>query len=459
MTMTHEIRARLALLWVIACMMAGCETVPQRPVPDSPATSLRWENSRGPLSRRQVAEVYRHLAVGAPDTDELRRHLAIEQAISSSPLYTGNTVRVLKDGAETLPAMFTAIRSARTQVLLEYYIFDDINSEGQQLLELLAAKSAEGVIVAVLYDAIGSVSTDRAFLDALREAGVHVQVFNPIKPLQVHHWWSINNRDHRKMLIVDHGMAFLGGINLSKDYQSAPSARHAGPSAGGWRDTDIALSGPSVAELERLFHRNWQSQGGSHLATDQESAPMETAGNEVVHIIDSAPGTAPRFYATVLSSINAAEHSVWITAAYFVPTHAERRLLAATARRGVDVRLMLPSESDSKPVLAIQHASYEDLLEAGVKIYERKGVILHSKSMVIDDVWSIVGSSNLDHRSILYNGEVDAVIIGAETARSLAELFNADLGLAQQISLAAWKKRPLQERTREHFWRLWTKLL
>jgi cardiolipin synthase len=125
----------------------------------------------------------------------------------------------------------------------------------------------------------------------------------------------------------------------------------------------------------------------------------------------------------------------------------------------VDVRLLLPSRSDSEAVLAIQHASYEDLLEAGVKIYEREGVILHSKSMVIDDVWSVVGSSNLDHRSILYNDEVDAVVIGAETARSLAELFNADLALAQQVSLAEWKKRPLRERTRELFWRLWTKLL
>jgi cardiolipin synthase len=161
----------------------------------------------------------------------------------------------------------------------------------------------------------------------------------------------------------------------------------------------------------------------------------------------------------VISAIRNAESSIWITGAYFVPTHQEKEGLIAAARRGVDVRLLLPSRSDSGPALAVQHSHYEELLRAGVKIYERDDGILHSKTMVIDQVWSIVGSSNFDHRSVLFNDEVDAVVLGKETGERLAGDFKADLQHAQAVDPEQWRHRSALEHLRENFWRLWEQLL
>jgi cardiolipin synthase len=162
---------------------------------------------------------------------------------------------------------------------------------------------------------------------------------------------------------------------------------------------------------------------------------------------------------TVLSAIRNAESSVWITAAYFVPTHQEKRDLMRAARRGVDVRLLLPSHSDSSPALQVQHSHYSELLEAGVKIYERHEGILHSKTMVVDGVWSITGSSNFDQRSVLFNDEVDAVVLGKDTGAQLTSVFEKDISQAEAIDLATWRKRSLLTKMREQFWRLWEKLL
>jgi cardiolipin synthase len=166
-----------------------------------------------------------------------------------------------------------------------------------------------------------------------------------------------------------------------------------------------------------------------------------------------------RYYVTAISAIRNAESSIWITGAYFVPTHQEKEGLMAAAQRGVDVRLLLPAHSDSGPALAVQHSHYEELLRAGVKIYERDDGILHSKTMVIDRVWSIVGSSNFDHRSVLFNDELDAVVLGKETGERLADDFTADLQLAAEIDAAQWARRSALEHLRENFWRLWEQLL
>ncbi len=166
-----------------------------------------------------------------------------------------------------------------------------------------------------------------------------------------------------------------------------------------------------------------------------------------------------RYYVTVISAIRNAESSIWITSAYFVPTHQEKVGLLAAARRGVDVRLLLPSHSDSGPALAVQHSHYEDLLRAGVKIYERDDGVLHSKSMVIDQVWSIVGSSNFDHRSVLFNDEVDAVVLGKETGAKLAADFMADLQHARAIDMEQWRHRSMLEHMREGLWKLLETLL
>jgi len=433
-------------------------------VPADPALAVI--GSKGPLSKRQAAEVLRRLGLQAPDADSLTVHLAVEQAVAGSPLSTGNSVRLLKDGTETFPAMYAAIRGAQRALYLEYYIFQDVECEGVHLSDLLLERRAAGVEIAIIYDSVGSNDTPTALFDKLRAAGISVLAFNPVNPLKRRFHWSINDRDHRKLLVADNRTAILGGINLATTYESAPS--HGGVDAGGapaqqskyWRDTDVAISGPAVDELAKLYRDHWRQQGGNELSAAMERSGVTSPGTEVVRIIGSSPDAfAPRYYATVLSAINTATRSVRITAAYFVPTPQERKALRAAARRGVDVQLLLPSQGDSVPSLAVQHAAYSDLLKAGVKVFERDGVILHSKAIVVDSVWSVIGSSNFDHRSVLFNDEVDAVILGSGTAAAFERLFRDDLESAHEIDRAQWARRSLFERLIEVFWRTSTAFL
>jgi cardiolipin synthase len=451
-------------------LLVGCANVP---VFDetlgnthSPA-EIQIMGARGPLSERQSKAVLARLAAQAPDADALARHIAVEQAVAESPLFAGNQVRILRDGAETFPAMFAAIHSAKRYLYLEYYIFEDVSCDGEQLSDLLAAKAQAGVRIDLIYDGIGSITTPSDFFARLQNAGVHLVQFNPPNPLHAGGHFSLNDRDHRKMLIADGAVVIVGGVNLSSTYQSAPlpssgASADKGKNQDVWHDTDLQISGPVVIELEKLFEEHWREQGGTpplESETDVQSSPGAD-GNEVVRIIGSAPKRLKtRYYVTVLTAIRNAESTVWITAAYFAPTHREKEDLIHAVRRGVDVRLLLPAHSDSSPALQVQHSHYAELLRAGVKIYERDDGVLHSKTMVVDGVWSITGSSNFDYRSVLFNDEVDAVVLGSETGAKLAELFQADLQNAQRIDLASWNKRSTLTKLREQFWRLWEKLL
>ena len=442
----------------LAAVLAGCAQVPVVDETDLLKTSadsqIRVFGARGPLSARQSKAVLSRLAEQAPNAGALERHLAVEQIVAESPLFSGNQVRILRDGAETFPAMFTAIRQATRYVYLEYYIFEDVTCEGQSLSDLLVRRSQAGVRIHVIYDGIGSIGTDSAFFEKLKAAGVQLAEFNPPNPWKYHS--ALNARDHRKLLVADGTVAILGGVNLSSTYQSVPF-----PSADVWHDTDIQINGPVVPEVEMLFVEHWNEQEGVALPPPADpEPPAQPPGDEVVRILGSSPVRLKRrYYVTAISAIRNAESSIWITGAYFVPTHQEKEGLIRAARRGVDVRLLLPSRSDSGPALAVQHAHYEELMRAGVKIYERDDGILHSKTVVIDQVWSIVGSSNFDHRSVLFNDEVDAVVLGKETGQRLASDFKADLEHAHPIDPAQWRQRSTLEHLREGFWRLWESLL
>ena len=469
MAMRHT-GPRTALAGLAFCLaLVACATVPVVDEADlvkaSAGSQIKVFGTRGPLSAKQSKAVLGRLAADAPDAGALERHLAVEQVVAESPLFVGNQVRILRDGAETFPAMFSAIRAAKNYVYLEYYIFEDVSCNGEMLSDLLVRQSKAGVHIRVIYDGIGSISTESAFFDKLRRAGVEVIEFNPLNPWK--HHYGFNSRDHRKLLVADGTVAILGGVNLSSTYQSAPSALASdkGDAARDekdiWHDTDIEIIGPVVPELEAIFRDHWHEQEGVPLEADTDvELPSEPAGDEVVRILRSSPSKLKRrYYVTVISAIRNAESSIWITSAYFVPTHQEKAGLMAAARRGIDVRLLLPSHSDSGPALAVQHSHYEDLLRAGVKIYERDDGTLHSKTMVIDQVWSIVGSSNFDHRSVLFNDELDAVVLGKETGAKLAADFTADLQHARAIDMEQWQHRSMVEHMRESFWKLWETLL
>jgi cardiolipin synthase A/B len=471
-----RIAALLASLFAVAGA-AGCAAVPHidHSAAASGATPIEMSGARGPLSQRDANAVLARVAASAPNAGTLERHLAIEQAVAETTLYAGNRVQILQNGVETFPAMFAAIRGAQHYIYLEYYIFEDVSSGGSLLSDLLLAKRQTGVEIDLIYDSVGSISTSADFLARLQAAGIRVVQFNPVNPLKAKAHYSINDRDHRKILIADGRLVILGGINLSSSYESGPGSHSAARAAATsdpqskqqagekplevWRDIDVEISGPVVVELEKLFIEHWDAQHGEPLEAHAPGAELAQQGQEVVRIVGSSPGElTSRYYVTVLTAIRTAEQKIWITAAYFVPTHQEKGVLLRAVQRGIDVRLLLPSHSDSSPALAIQHANYAELLRAGVKIYERDDGILHSKTMVVDSVWSVTGSSNFDHRSVLFNDEVDAVVIGKSTGEQLEKIFQNDVQHAHEIEIASWEKRSLGERLREQFWRIWEKM-
>ena len=241
-----------------------------------------------------------------------------------------------------------------------------------------------------------------------------------------------------------------------------PAAKSATLGAGQrrWRDTDLQVKGPAVAHLQRLFLENWCSSGGTPLEERGFYPPLSQLGQERVAIIASCPQSGgSRFYDVLRAVLRAAQRRVWITAGYFLPTPDLMNELAQAASRQVDVKLLLPSHNDSVAALAVQRSTYARLLDAGVKILERNSVILHSKSAVIDESWSCVGTSNIDARSVRFNDEVDAVVVGIKTTERLAQLFLDDVSKARPIEPAAWRSRPVLQKVREAFWRPWQGVL
>jgi cardiolipin synthase len=452
---------RAAIPLALIASLAACASVPDvdRDATSHPQAAPQIIGARGPLTARQSKALLDRIATETGDAGTLKRHLAIEEEVAETPLIAGNSTRLLADGEETFPAMFSAIRGAKQHINLEYYIFEDVESGGALLGDLLIAKQQEGVAVNIIYDSYGSDSTAAEFFARLKSAGINIVEFNPINPLQARNGYSPNDRDHRKMLVVDGAKAIVGGINLSTTYQSSSLGKSGSPKNKPdllWRDTDLQIEGPAVAQLQTLFVEHWTQQKGPPLISETFFPTLPAKGTEVVRIIGSTPDKEiSRYYIALLSATRNAEKNIWLSAAYFVPTDQEEEDLIAAARRGVDVRLLLPGDSDSAMAMAVAHSHYSALLESGVKIYETQNLVLHSKTAVIDGVWTVVGSSNFDRRSILFNDEVDALVLGSATAQDLEMMFEADIGQARRIELASWKQRPILQKLKEIYARVW----
>jgi cardiolipin synthase len=405
------------------------------------------------------------ILVTTPDAagDDLALQARLTAELDSHPPVPGNQVTLLRDGAQTLPGMFAAMRAARDHINLEYYIFDDVHWDGQSLGDLLAGKLAEGVAVQIIYDGYGSRPTPSAFFDRLRKAGAKLLTYHPLDPLTSGTLSNPNDRDHRKILVVDGRVGFVGGVNLDRVYENprANGDPHGGdPKIAYWRDTDARIEGPAVAELQRLFFDTWEREGGPVLPNRSWYPPERVVGNQAVRVIGSAPGQQqPLYYLALLTSVHAARHSISISSGFFVPSHQMREELAQAARRGVRVRLVLPSDSNSPSALAAGRAAYGDLLEAGAQIYEVRGAVLHSKVAVVDGVWLAIGSSNLDRRSVVFNNEVDAIVVGREAAGQADRLLDEDERRSDEITLEAWRDRDFAERWQEWKARLWEWLL
>ncbi|MEO8629640.1 MAG: phospholipase D-like domain-containing protein, partial [Betaproteobacteria bacterium] len=276
--------------------------------------------------------------------------------------------------------------------------------------------------------------------------------FNPINPAKGRSSYVLDHRDHRKILIVDGATAFTGGINFSSVYSSGSFGRPrivTGKNTVPWRDTQVEIRGPVVADFQRLFMGTWKKQNAEPLPPRDYFPHVQAAGNQIVRAVGSTPDDKVSvIQTTLLSAIVHAERTIHITNAYFVPDPAITRALKRAAKRGVDVKLLLPGVSDFWAVMAAARSHYGELIEAGVKIYERKEALLHAKTVVIDSVWSTVGSTNLDRRSLL-NDEVDAIVLADDFAAQMEVMFADDLAQSRLVVLSEWQHRGATERMKE----------
>ena len=459
---------RFIVATVAASFAVGCATLPevhhwfQTPDASRPPAMV---GPRGPLPRERAAAVLAKLAAQG-DSDVLARHVAIEQEVSDAPLTLGNAAALVTDGPAFYSSMFKAIAAARDHVNVDFYIVED-DEIGRKFSDVLLRKAAEGVSVNLMYDSVGSLETPPAFFQRLREGGVKVLEYNPVNPLRARAGWRVNNRNHRKVVIVDGRVGYTGGINISRVYAhgSAPGGSSSGgggrgsasgSSEPGWRDTNVRLEGPVVAQLQRLFLETWTKQRGELLPERNWFPAQQRAGDHPARVLASGPDhPTPAIYVSLLSAIAHAEKTVHITMAYFVPDAQTIAALTGAAARGVDVGLVLPSYTDFWAVFHAGRSHYAELLDAGVKIYERQTTLLHAKTAVVDGVWSTVGSSNMDWRSFLHNEEVNAVVLGTGFGKEMEAMFERDVAQSTRIEAESWARRPFSVRMREWAARVW----
>jgi cardiolipin synthase A/B len=365
--------------------------------------------------------------------DELRMERAFSR-IADSDLRLGNAVALLRDAKENYPAWLEAIRSARRVIHFENFIVADDES-GQLFAEAFMERARAGVKVRVLYDWLGS--SFRAlpwFWKRMREAGVETRVFNP--PRLTDPFWI--RRDHRKLLTVDGGIGFVSGLCISDSWVGKESEP--------WRDTGIALRGPVVADLDAAFAESWALAGKRALPKDALTDPdlIPAAGPVAARVISGKPGMF-RTYRVDQFIAATAQRNLWLTDAYFVATTSYVQALGEAARDGVDVRLLVPGSSDVPALQPVVRAGYRSLIEAGIRVFEWNGSMLHAKTAVADGRWSRVGSTNLNLASWATNWELDVVLEDKAFAEAMEAMYLEDLANATEI-VPGWQSRRRQAR-------------
>lgn len=446
------LRRTLALV-AVAALASACAMLPslehaERQAAGRSTKSIPIVGPKGELmgeARERIEDKLKSLP-----TASLERKLVLTNAYTGAPLTVGNATTILLDGPASYREMFAAIEGARRHVHLESYIFNDVAIH-KRLSDLLLRKAREGVQVRVIYDSVGSRETPASFLAALEAGGVALCEFNPVNPLRAR-LLLINNRDHRKILVVDGRVAFTGGINFDSVYMSGSGSGKAMPTLDdGWRDTHLKLEGPAVPELQRLFLSTWEKQGCRALEPRDPYPALTARGDMVVSVIGSSPTgeTMSPTYLTLLAAFAYAEKSIHVSAAYFVPDPNTVMALKAAVARGVDVRVLLPGFTDSWLAFHAGRSFYDELLDGGVKLYEYQGGVLHAKTAVVDGVWSTIGSSNVDWRSFCHNDEVNAVVVGAAFGAEMERIFADDLREATEVTRERWESRDAYQRLSE----------
>lgn len=363
----------------------------------------------------------------------------------------GNSVKLLWKGPESFQNIFDSVKKAKELICLEFYIFRN-DETGKELSEILKKKAAEGVRVYILYDHFGSFGTSRKFWNSLREAGIFVKASHPFKwrsPFRYIH------RDHKKLIVIDGAMAFTGGLNIANEYRGYYSFKK----AKGWRDTGIFLEGPIAKELLEIFNKSWKVWGGQPIKFEGDIKPIAGCV-PVLPIFASSTKARRRMRRLLYYSINKSQKNIYLTTAYFSPSRRLLQILENAVLRGVDVKLLLPGKSDVIPAHYAGRAFFTKLLKIGVKIYNyNKKEILHAKTAVFDEIWSIIGSANLDFQSLRKNDEGNVGIIDKNFGRQMINIFEEDLKNSEQITLERWSKRPFFEKIIEKIFALFRRRL
>lgn len=353
----------------------------------------------------------------------------------------GTEVQLYKDG-EALSAAYRALQGARRRICLEVYIFRS-DPTGRAFADLLCAKARQGVDIYVIYDSFGSAGSNALMFQQMHRAGVRLAAFHPIWPWQCRFSWRPANRDHRKLLIIDDQVAGLGGLNVGAEYAGSWIVRDR-RACDPWRDNAISVRGPAVGTLLAAFGRTWRYiQIGGRIHRTELLHPMRDGDWGV---LASVPTRSSRTLPLLRSLLREARRTIQLTMSYFAPPDELIDALCRAARRGVRVQLMLPNRSDVKLLLIAAQSFYATLLSAGVEIYERMGAVLHAKTLCIDGRVCVIGSMNLDYRSIEYNLELSMVIRSEAFGKQMHDLFANDMSFARRISPGEWRRRPTYDR-------------
>jgi len=345
----------------------------------------------------------------------------------------GNRIRLLVDGDACFAELIRAIKSARSSINLETYIFKS-DATGWMFAELLAAKVAEGVEGNIIYDAIGCIGTSRALFGYMEKAGIELLEYHPIAPWR--RYWNLTMRDHRKPLGVDGQVAFVGGMNIGNEYAGKKFR------GGRWRDTHLRIEGPAVRDIQFFFMEIWFRYGGALDDHGRYFPNITEAGRKLLMVLSSKSRKKIRpVQESYLSAINFAKESIYITNAYFIPDAKFYRAFVRAAKRGVDVRFLLPGKSDLPFVQRASRYLYKRYLKNGIRVYEYQPTVLHAKTAVIDGIWSTVGSSNIDRRSFSRNLEINAIVLDQDFGDRMERQFISDLERSIELKLENSQKR------------------
>jgi cardiolipin synthase len=370
------------------------------------------------------------------------------EAHTDAPIVSGNRIEVLLNGDETFPVMLREIRRAKSTITFAQYLYED-GSIARELAQAFAERCRAGVKVDILLDRHGSGKVPSDIIATMKDVGCHVEYFRQVEAEGIIFPWKLlryNYRSHRRVLVIDGQIGFTGGYGISEAWTgNGRSPEH-------WRDTNARIEGPVVGFLQSAFAESWLETTGIAIGGDGYFPRVEPSGNLPAQIVKSSPaGGSFQNYMLFLLSINSAKKSILITNPYFIPDDVMTEALVKAATRGVRVVVLLPGEIDNQLTYSTSRSHYGPLLLGGVQVFEYKASLMHAKTIVIDGVWSTIGSTNFDNRSFALNQEINLTVYDSGIAHRLEEIFQEDLKYSQQITYEQWQSWSIFERLVEFF--------